>query len=1117
MRQKSYSMKHRRCFAASCLLLFFLFSGLVQAKNNDLAAQTVTAKFNNTTLNEIIWELQKQTDFTFIYSTNDVQKINIKNIHVENAIITDVLDRCMENSGLTYTIHDGVIAIKKAEKENSLAPISQQAKEKVTGTIVDDSGEPLLGVNIVIKGTTQGVVSDFDGNFSIELDKSSTNTLVLSYIGFSPMEVSPTFGSPMRIVMKNDEMVLEEVIVTGYGTYKKSAFAGSASTVKIQEKEDVPATDFKTLLQGSASGIQVNSTSGTVGGKSSITIRGLGSFNASTSPLYVIDGVPVMDNLESTASGGSDISGGTDIMATLNTSDIENITVIKDAAAASLYGSRAANGVILITTKSGKEGKPVFNFKSDWGFSDYATKFRETMSGAERREVLHEGLVNQGLYMKDMSALEAATYADANIDKYAPIPWSGWSDWESALFRDRAAYQNYEFSASGGDKKTSLFSSIAYTDQEGLARQQNFSRITGRLNFKYKMTEKLQVGANILYSALRQDGSSEGGTYTAPIYSTRHKVSASDPIYNEDGTYNTELLANGKRNPQAALDYNYKRQKVDRSFNTVFANYTLMEGLVLNSTFSLDHSTSSYKSWNDPRSSDGEADNGSLSNNTYQYDQMVWKSNLTYITSIDRHHLDFLGGYETHQYKRNYISGTIKDFPNIDKHALSNGSNITNLSGYQQGWRLLSYLGRVNYDFDHKYYLGGSMRMDASSRLHRDSRWGTFWSVSGAWRLSSEEFMKPIEDILNDTKLRISYGSNGTQPTSFYDYMDLVKFGYNYNGKPGIHESQIGNKNLKWEKNYNLNLGLDFKLFNKVNATVEVYQRKTSDLLMDKPISNTTGFSTMIANVGRVQNKGIEVELSADVLRQKSLSWNTQFNVGHNKNKITSLGDMEEIIGSSYIRKIGHSYYSFYVKEFAGINSETGYPQYYINATEGDKTITEDATEANYILYKKADPTISGGWTNTLKYKMIDLSFTLTFSLGGYSYDSGAGKLEHAGKETAHNLQALYHDRWQKPGDKTNIEMVMVGNPYDMSSVVNSRRIHSTDHLRLKNMSLGFSIPKNIVRKASLENVRVYFSAVNLLTWAAYDGYDPEVGSDGVVYFDTPKMKTLTFGIDIKF
>jgi len=377
--------------------------------------------------------------------------------------------------------------------------------------------------------------------------------------------------------------------------------------------------------------------------------------------------------------------------------------------------------------------------------------------------------------------------------------------------------------------------------------------------------------------------------------------------------------------------------------------------------------------------------------------------------------------------------------------------------------------------------------------------------------------MEGIQHVLTDTKLRISYGSNGTLPDDFYGYMDLTGFGKNYNTKPGIYETQIGRKDLTWEKNYNLNVGLDFRLFDRVSTTIELYQRKTSDLLLEMPLSMTTGFSKIWTNIGRMQNRGIEVDINADIIRSKGFTWNSSLNFGHNKNKILDLGDQEQIVGSWYIRKVGESYHSFYLKEFAGINPETGYPQYYVNATPGDRTITEKQEDANYIIYKKADPNLSGGWSNAFRYKMFDLSFTWTFTLGGHSYDSGAGKLEHAGKETAHNLQTLYRDRWQKPGDKTDIEMVMVGNPYDMSSVYNTRRVHSTDHLRLKNITFGVSIPKNIVRKAYLENVRIYFSAVNLLTFAKYDGYDPEIPANGYVYFEAPKLKTLTFGIDIKF
>lgn len=1106
-----------RKITATCFILIFLFSGSAWAVNST-AAQTVTATFRDVTLNDVIWELQKQTDFTFIYSTNDVKQVRVHDVSAVKEEVTLILDKCLANSGLTYTIHNGVVAIRKAEREAT--PVAPRQKVLITGQVSDSSGDPMPGVNVLVKGTQQGAITDINGHFSIDALSDQQVTLQISFIGFETQEVKVVPGRSIRVVMKDDTNVLEEVVVTGYGTFKKSAFAGSASTIKMQEKEDVPAVDFKSLLQGSAAGVQVSETSGALGGTSSITIRGMGSINASTSPLYVIDGVPVMTSISSS------IDGGTDIMATLSTSDIENITVIKDAAAASLYGSRAANGVIIITTKSGKEGRPTFNLKTDWGYSKYATDYREVMDGPERRETFWEGLYNQAVYKDKKSDAEARAFADEKIDTYAPIPWSGWEDWESALFHSKAPYENYDLSASGGDKKISYFGSLSYNKQDGIVRQQGLERFTGRVNVKYQMSKRLQLGANILYSKLTQFGSSEGGTYTSPIYSTRHKVSASDPIFNEDGTYNKTLLENTKRNPKSQLDFNYKKNEVERSFNTIFANVTLLEGLVFNTTLSLDRTNAHYKSWTDPRSTDGESDNGSFSANMYQYKQTVWKNVLTYDTRIgEKHNLDLLGGYETHEYKRNYLSGSVKDFPTVEKHQISNGGNISGLSGYDgTGWRLISYLGRLNYNYDSKYYFGASARVDGSSRLHRDSRWGTFWSVSGAWRISSEKFMKPIEHILSDARLRVSYGSNGTLPSDYYGYMNLVSFGYKYMEKPGMLESQLGNTDLKWEKNYNLNIGFDFRLFNRVGGTIEVYDRKTSDLLMEMPLSRTTGFSTIWDNVGRMNNRGIEVELNADIIRTKNFSWNSSINLSHNKNKIVSLGGQEEIIGSYTIRKVGQPYYRYYVKEFAGINPDNGYPTYYCNGQggvdrdeEGNRITTENSSEAADVIFKGPDPKLTGGWANSFKYRWFDLNFNWTFSLGGYSYDNGASKLEHAGKSEKGAIQTLYRDRWRKPGDKTNIEMFMVGNSYDMSSVYNSRRIHSSDHLRLKNLTFGITLPKQLVQKAYLQNVRFYFSGSNLLTFAEYDRYDPEIPMNGIYYFEAPKMKTYTFGIDIKF
>ena len=424
-----------------CMMFLFLCittSGLMRA--SVFAQTTVTAKFRNVTLNEVLWEIQKQTDFTFIYSTNDAKKVRVENLDVKNELISEVLNKCLRNSGLTYTVHDGVIAIRKAE------PVRTEtvAREKytITGKVIEDSGEPIIGANVIVKGTTNGMMTDMDGNFHLEVTDKKV-TLMVSYIGYASQEVVATPGKPMSIILKVDNNLLDEVIVTGYGTFKKSAYAGSASIVKTDAVKDVPNASFQQMLEGAAPGVSVNTGSGIPGSSTSIRIRGMGSFNASNSPLYVVDGVPVLSG--NIGASGSD--SGLDVMSTLNTSDIESITVIKDAAAASLYGSRAANGVVIITTKQGKAGKPVFKLKSDWGFSNFAMPFRELMGGQERRNLIHEGLRNYALTYsgktddevglhQGMTENEAWAYADSNIDQYAPIPWCGFVNWDDYLFRN---------------------------------------------------------------------------------------------------------------------------------------------------------------------------------------------------------------------------------------------------------------------------------------------------------------------------------------------------------------------------------------------------------------------------------------------------------------------------------------------------------------------------------------------------------------------------------------------------------------------------------------------------------------------------------------------------------
>lgn len=1098
-------------------LLFFCFTvtGFMQAANAVFAQTTVTATFKNATLGEVLWEVQRQTDFTFVYSTEEVKKVKVENLIVNHEKIADVLDKCLKGSGLTYTVHEGVIAIKPAPKTNAVA--APQQKVKVSGTVVDETGEPIIGGNVIVKGTTNGGTTDLDGHFFLDVDHLPV-TLVVSYIGYTRQEVKVTSAKMLKVEMTPDINLMEEVVVTGYGTFKKSAYAGSASSVKGETLKDVPAISFKDLLQGNAPGVQFTSSSGQPGASSSLRIRGMGSFNASNSPLYVIDGVPMRSGTINSMSSDA----GLDIMSTINSSDIESVTVIKDAAAASLYGSRAANGVVLITTKKGKTGKPSVSLKADWGSSDFAMDYRPVMGGAERRQYIYDGLV-AGQVKKGKSEADAKAYADGEIDDYAPEPWCGYIDWDDVLFQ-KGSHQSYEASLSGGTDRFKYYSSLSYLNQNGIAINSGLERISGRLNVDFQATDRLKLGANVLFATVNQDVYSEGTSYSSPFYTSRSAVVPSDPVYNADGSWNRELIRIDDRNPALSAMYDYQREYVTRAFNTLYGEYEFIKNLKFKSTLSYDYVITKGKDWSDPRTSNGDAVNGGMSKKFYEYKKMVWANQLSYKTTIAKdHHLDALVGYEIDDQYRDYLSGYATNFATYDKNEISNGMKTESVGGSDTQTRMVSYLTRLNYDYKNRYYLGGSFRTDGSSRLQRDNRWGSFWSVSGAWRAIEEDFMAPVKNWLTDLKIRASYGVNGTLPSDYFGYMGLSSLTNGYLEQPGIIQSQLKNEDLQWETNYNLNLGLDFALWNRINVTLEYYTRTTKNLLMDRPISMTTGFSSYLMNIGEVKNKGVELEISSTNIQTKDFSWNTTFNISHNENKIVTLDGMQtEIISGTQIRKVGKSYRTFYMIEFAGINPETGAPQFYTNDVDENgnykKEITEVIDEAHAIvLDKHAEPNVIGGLSNTLKYKWFDLNFMFSYQFGGYSYDNWAQKTEHGGNDMEANIPTYYRDSWRQPGDVTKYELFYEKPTVSMNKVTTTRRLHSSDFIRLKTLTFGFTIPKEWTRKAGLENVRLYASANNLWTWAAYDYYDPEAVSGGTAIWGTPPLKTVTFGVNINF
>ncbi|MCD8093904.1 MAG: SusC/RagA family TonB-linked outer membrane protein [Bacteroides sp.] len=926
-----------------------------------------------------------------------------------------------------------------------------------------------------------------------------------------------TIRPHMKVTMKSDTEVLDEVVVTGYGTFKKASFTGAASTVNTSSLEDVPVLSVADKLSGNVAGVSFGGSSSSPGAVSSIRVRGMGSINAGNNPLYVIDGTPVTsrDMSEFTYS-----DAGTDILSSLNTNDIEPITVIKDAAAASLYGSRAANGVIVITTKSGKEGKTSVNFRSDWGFSNMAVDYRPMLGGDARREVLWTGLKNYGLYSENMSDTDAASFANENIDDFASKPSTGWTDWKDLLFR-RGSHQNYQFSVSGGSERTKFYTSVAYTNQEGIVFKQSLERFTGNANLTHKFGNfELQVTSQ--FSKVKQNKSNEGTSYDAAVANYAFFQSPSSTPYNEDGTLNNGCGIFGV-NPLFEKEHSTDAYTLMKTFNTVKLTYNIWDKLNLSEKISYDYAQGTENSLWDKYSNNG-APGGVMQRIINSNEQLNTQTQLTYINTFGQHNVDALLGFETQdtQYGFNYMVG--QDYPG-ELYELTNAGS-TSAETNKEGYRMTSFLGRVNYNYADKYYLGGSYRSDGSSRLARANRWGSFWSVSGAWRFINESFLNSIKHVLTDGKLRLSYGVNGTQPSDYYAYMNLYKYGIKYAGQSGMSIVGIANPDLKWEKNKTWNIGLDLSFIDRIGVTFDYYERKTSDLIYDLPVSQTGGYYndsygyTTPQNIGSLKNSGFELTITSTNFRTKDFTWTTSLNMSHNSNKLEKLdGQQNEIVSGALIHRVGEPYYSYYLYEYAGVDPETGKEMFYINdGTENARKTTTNISEANKTIVGKHQTAIEGGLTNNLKWKFIDLGFTFTYSLGGDAFDYATWQHSNGGSHLYGGAVPAYYDiskMWTGPGDT---RATLPKFQYGSVASTSSRWIMPTDYLRLKNLTLGLSVPQQYIKKLGINRARIYFSGSNLLTWKSKDLFvDPEMRVDGLCTFETPALRTYTFGLELNF
>lgn len=1098
-------MKARTKMKTLLLLGVLLFGFTVSAQS-----QKVSLDFKNERVEKVLVSIKSQTGMSLVFSDQLVDVNRKVTMQLKDVTLKEALTRLLSGINLTFEIRNNKIYF--IEKKAVSQPGSR--KKRVTGVVKDVMGEPLIGANVVEKGrSTNGVITDFNGKFTLEVDESAS--LVVSYIGYLAQDIPTKGKGDFHIILKEDTNTLDEVVVTGYGDFKKATYTGSASVLTTEKLEALPVVSVGQMIESNIPGISVVAgTSSQPGAKTTLRVRGVASMNASTEPLYVLDGVPIPSYDLSNFTSMSE-AGGMGFIETLNPADIESITVLKDAASASLYGAKGANGVVLITTKKGKEGKLRVNMAAKYGITDFAYTYRPLMGGEERRKLIHEGLVNFQLD-KGVSEQEAQQYADANIDQYAKRLPQGYSDWESALFKT-GYQQDYNLSASAGNQNSSFIGSLGYTKQTGVSLNSEMERFTGRVDASNKY-KKVEFGMNASLSWTKNVHLPEGKFYGSAIYASKVNLTPSTPIYNEDGTYASGYRENNGYNPILEAEVNDYYARTVRAMGTAKIAYNVWDNLKVSSVFTVDYSLTKDFFFQSPDGRDGATYQGRGRMQMTDRIRYTSQNNLTYSKTFGKHSVSAVTAFEVMKYDYEDLYAAKKTYGQDINTSLGNAADPIDADQKLQEDALMSYVASVNYSYDDKYYASFSFRRDGSSRLSPDTRWGNFWSLSASWRLSQERFMQPLKSVLSDLKLRASYGVNGNLPSSYYGYQSTYTTGAFYSGKPSPWESTLGNEELTWEKNYALNLGLDIGLFSRVNVSLDWYTRTTKDLLMSKQLNSISGFSSLLTNVGQMRNTGVELEVRSNNIKTKDFSWTTAFNLSHNKNKILKLADLPWFVDGRYVRKEGYPFNTIYLREYAGVDPETGSALYYDNQQDENGNYTKnkvtDPGQASPIPLKDITPTISGGFMNTFNYKFIDLSFNLSYSFGGYSYDNASYILQDDGYSVISNKSTEQRRRWQKPGDITDVPRFVYGNKKG-GNYNSSRAIHSTDHIRLKSLILGLNAPKAWLQKLGIGNARIYFSGTNLLTWAAYDQYDPEMS--GVVGFYTPPLKTYAFGLELKF
>ena len=1013
----------------------------------------------------------------------------------------------------------------------------------VKGEVKDaNTGEGVPFASIQVKGTMTGTATDAEGNYSIDVPRNAV--LVFSSIGYLNQEAAVEGRSVVNIMLAPDTESLEELVVVAYGTVNKKDFTGSAASLDSKKLEVRPVTNATNALEGITSGVQFTSASGQPGSSGSIRIRGFGSINADSAPLYVVDGVPFDGSISN-----------------INSDDIESITVLKDAASSALYGARAANGVVLITTKKGRSERLTFNVRVNHGFSVRGIPEYERLDAYQyvpmEWEIMRNGFLTAGTYTTTAAANAAASeqlvgqlgnnpfnvpdgqlVTDGALNSSAKLLYPDDLDWQKAVER-LGHRQEYTVSAGGAGQKSDYYFSMGYLNDQGYSIRSYMERFNARMNVNVQPKKWLKAGLNMAGTMANGTSASTGSStgYINPFYFGRNI----GPIYsiykhNPDGSFVYDDLgekvfewdlrggsASPGRHIVAETLWNEDNYKRDILNTRAYVDFIFFEGLKLSINAGYDTRNYLNTSFDNPHVGDG-APAGRADNEHYRYDTMNFNQLLTYNKTFGGHTVDLLVGHESYRNMYHYFRGFRQGLVAEGNAELVNFTTTNSLTGYRDIYTTEGYLARANYNFNHRYYLSASFRRDASSRFYKDARWGNFWSVGGSWRIDQEPFMAAVPWV-SAAKLRASYGSVGNDGTSsWYQWQSLYSINRNANTPGFLQSATAGNKDIKWEKNMSFDVALEFGLFrDRITGQVEWFHRVSDNLLFSVPLPTSSGLTSQWQNIGTMYNRGIEVQLGADIIRTKDFTWNVGVNFSHLKNEITKLPTgQDQIISGTKKYMVGHSMYDFWMYEWAGVDPETGDSMYYKggyddngNYTGKDRTTTNDYTKADKYYVGTSIPKFYGSLSNTFTLGNFSLSALLTFGVGGLKYDTTYGSMmSYSGYGSSLHVDML--KRWQKPGDVTTVPRAdMQRNSYQNQG--SSRWLTDASYLNIRNVSLSYSFPRRWAEAIDLSGIQLFGSVENLHLFCARKGMDPQYNFGGTSYNAYSPARTMSIGVNFQF